>query len=304
MKSKKKKILLIVLCLFLLTGCTKTLKNDEKRPVKNIETGQVLTENIICKPTEKTTIDLYNKYEVDLDKLPTCHKFTPLSNYEGLWTSLFVKPLAWIIIKIGELLKSYGLSIIVVCLIIRLILYPFTKKTAMQSELIKKAQPEIAKIEKKYQNKTTPEDQNKKASEMMLVYQKYKINPISGCLIAFIQIPLLFAFYEAINRTPAIFEDKFLTLKLGTTPWVGITSGQYGYVILIILIFVATVFSFRKTLKDQSNQMVNMKFTLYCMLALITYSSFTIASAVGIYWITSNLFTIAQNKLVERKKVK
>ena len=62
MKSKKKKILLIVLCLFLLTGCTKTLKNDEKRPVKNIETGQVLTENIICKPTEKTTIDLYNKY--------------------------------------------------------------------------------------------------------------------------------------------------------------------------------------------------------------------------------------------------
>ena len=127
---------------------------------------------------------------------------------------------------------------------------------------------------------------------------------ISGCLITFIQIPLLFAFYEAINRTPAIFEDKFLTLKLGTTPWVGITSGQYGYVILIILIFVATVFSFRKTLKDQSNQMVNMKFTLYFMLALITYSSFTIASAVGIYWITSNLFTIAQNKLVERKKVK
>ena len=48
--------------MFLLTGCTKTLKNDEKRPVKNIETGQVLTENIICKPTEKTTIDLYNNF--------------------------------------------------------------------------------------------------------------------------------------------------------------------------------------------------------------------------------------------------
>ena len=47
-----------------------------------------------------------------------------------------------------------------------------------------------------------------------------------------------------------------------------------------------------------------MKFMLYFMLALITYSSFTIASAVGIYWITSNLFTIIQNLLVERKKVK
>ena len=65
--------------------------------------------------------------------------------------------------------------------------------------------------------------------------------------------------------------------------------------------------SFRKILKDQSaaqTQGMNMKFMLYFMLALITYSSFTIASAVGIYWITSNLFTIIQNLLVERKKVK
>jgi len=57
-------------------------------------------------------------------------------------------------------------------------------------------------------------------------------------------------------------------------------------------------------MKDQTTSAVNMKYTLYFMLAIITYSSFTIASAVGIYWITSNLFTIIQNKLVERKKVK
>ena len=95
----------------------------------------------------------------------------------------------------------------------------------MQSELIKKAQPELAKIEKKDENKNTVEDQNRKAQEMMLIYQKYKINPVSGCLLAFIQIPLLFAFYEAINRTPAIFEDKFLLYNLGTTPWVGIKNG-------------------------------------------------------------------------------
>ena len=173
----------------------------------------------------------------------------------------------------------------------------------MQSELMKKAQPELAKLEKKYENKNSTEDQNKKAQEMMLIYQKYKINPIAGCLLAFIQLPLLLAFYEAINRTPAIFEDKLLFLNLGKTPWNGISAGEYGYIILVILIFAATFFSFRKTMKDQSTQAVNMKYTLYFMLAIITYSSFTIASAVGIYWITSNLFTILQNKLVERKKV-
>ena len=304
--KKNKKIILIILILFLLTGCTKTLK-DGKKIVHNEETGQVLTENIICQPTESSTIELYEKYNIDIDKLPTCNEFTPLSNYEGLWTSLFVKPLAWVIIKIGNILNNYGLSIIVTCLIIRLLLYPFTKKTAMQSELIKKAQPELANLEKKYAHKTTPEDQNRKAQEMLLIYQKYKINPISGCLIAFIQIPLLIAFYEAINRTPAIFEDNLLFFNLGKTPWVGIMSGEYVYILLVLLIFLATLVSFKKTLKDQTinaNQGINMKYMLYFMIAIITYSSFTISSAVGIYWITSNIFTIIQNILVERKKVK
>ena len=101
-----------------------------------------------------------------------------------------------------------------------------------------------------------------------------------------------------------IFEDKFLLFELGKTPWVAITQGEYMYILLIVLIFLATLASFRKTLKDQTAQGMNMKTTLYIMLALITYSSFTIAAGVGIYWITSNLFTIIQNLLVERKKVK
>ena len=304
MKNKYSKIIIVILCIFLLTGCTKILKDDNNKIVKNTETGQTITENIICKPKNETTIEVYKQHNIDIDSLPACSKFTPLKNYEGLWTSLFVKPLAWVIIKIGLLLKNYGLSIIVTCLIIRLILYPLTKKTAMQSELMKKAQPELAKLEKKYENKTSAEDQNKKAQEMMIIYQKYKINPIAGCLLAFVQLPLLLAFYEAINRTPAIFEDKFLFLNLGKTPWNGIAAGEYGYIVLVILIFLATFFSFKKTMKDQTGSAVNMKYTLYFMLAIITYSSFTIASAVGIYWITSNLFTILQNKLVERKKVK
>lgn len=301
---KKRKILVLLLCLFLLTGCTKMLKDKDNRVVKNEETGQSITENVICKPNDKSTLEIYEEYEVDIDSLPTCDEFTPLSNYEGLWTSIFVKPLAWLIIKVGNLVKNYGLALIITCLLIRLVLYPLTKKTAMQSELIKKAQPELTKIEKKYENKTTAEDQNRKAQEMMMVYQKYKINPVSGCMLSFIQLPLLFAFYEAINRTPAIFEDKFLLFELGKTPWVAIQNGEYIYLLLVVLIFLATLVSFRKTLKDQTAQGMNMKSTLYIMLALITYSSFTIASGVGIYWITSNLFTIIQNLLVERKKVK
>ena len=301
---KKRKILVLLLCLFCLTGCTKMLKDKDNKVVRNEETGQTITENVICRPTDETTLKIYEEYELEIKDLPKCEDFSPLKNYEGLWTSIFVKPLAWIIIKVGSLVKNYGLALILTCLLIRLALYPITKKTAMQSELIKKAQPELAKLEKKYENKTSAEDQNKKAQEMMMVYQKYKINPLAGCLLSFVQLPLLFAFYEAINRTPAIFEDTFLGFELGKTPWIALQNGQYIYILLVVLIFLATLVSFRKTLKDQTGQGMNMKGTLYFMLALITYSSFTIASGVGIYWITSNLFTIAQNLIVERKKVK
>jgi len=301
---KKNKIFMFLICLLLLTGCTKTLKDDNNKIVTNEETGQSITENVICKPTDETTLSIYEEYNVDISSLPECSNFTPLANYEGLWTSIFVKPLAWLIIKVGQLVKNYGLALIITCILIRLLLYPLTRKTAMQSELIKKAQPELNKLEKKYENKTTTEDQNKKAQEMMLIYQKYKINPVSGCLLSFIQLPLLFAFYEAINRTPSIFEDKFLLFELGRTPLNAITHGEYVYLLLVVLIFLATLVSFKKTLKDQANGGIDMKPTLYIMLAIITYSSFTIASGVGIYWITSNIFTIVQNFLVERKKVK
>ena len=305
MKKRNKKIIIVLLALLLLTGCSKQLKDKDNNIVKNEKTGQAITENVLCRPTDKDTIKIYEKNGVEIEKLPKCENFTPLDNYEGLWTSIFVKPLAWVIIQIGKLVNNYGLAIILACALIRGILLPITKKTAMQSEMMKKAQPELQKLEKKYANKTTTEDQQKKAQEMLLIYQKYQINPMSGCLLAFLQLPLLLAFYEAINRTPAIFEDTFLTLKLGMTPSTAIAQGQYQYIILIVLILATTYFSFNKTMKDQSTAGAgapNMKFTLYFMLFFIGIASFSLASALGVYWIVSSLFTIAQNIYVERKK--
>ena len=307
MKNKKKKLILLLVSIFLLTGCTKTLKDEDNQVVKNETTGQSVTENIICKPTDEEMLKIYEDNGVDIEDLPECEDFTPITEYEGLWTSFFVKPLAWVILKIGQLVNSNGLAIILACLLIRIILIPVTKKTAMQSENMKKAQPEIERLEKKYANKTSQEDQTRKAQELMMVYQKYQINPISGCLLAFIQLPLLFAFLEAINRTPAIFENNFLVFQMGTTVPKGIASGNYWYIILIVLILGTTYFSFSKTLKDQSMsgaQGNQMKYTVYFMLAMIGIASFSLPTALGLYWIASSGFTILQNLWVERKKKK
>ena len=122
-KNNKWKIFLVLILLLLSTGCTKTLTDENKKPVKN---------------------------KVKLDKLPECDDFKVTSGkYQSLWESFFVKPLSYILLKIGKLVGNYGVSVIIVSLIIRLIAFPITKKTAMQSELMKKAQPELNKLQKK-----------------------------------------------------------------------------------------------------------------------------------------------------------
>ena len=315
MNNNKKtiKILLLILSLAMLTGCTNTLTGEDKKPVKYEETGKALTENVLCRPTDENVVNIYKENNVDIDKLPKCETFKPFSEYEGLWTTIFVKPLAWAIINIGLLLEKIGLgkglangfAIVISCLVIRLILYPLTRKTAMQSEKLKEVQPQLEKLEKKYKDKTSEEDQKRKAEEMMAIYSKNKINPLSSCLLSFIQIPLLFAFLEAINRTPVIFENKFLKLDMGTTISHGIMSNLwYAYIIFLLLILATSYFSFRKTLKDQTAMAKQMKGTIYFMLAMILVAAFSLPVALGIYWITSSLFTILQNMLVERKKAK
>lgn len=315
MKEKKRslKILLLIISIVMLTGCTRTLTDSDNKVVKNEETGKALTENVLCRPTDLNTIKLYEENGVKVEELASCENFQPFDEYEGLWTTIFVKPLAWVMIKIGELLGQIGLgkgfanglAIIISCLVIRMILYPVTKKTAMQSEKMKEIQPQLDKLQKKYKDKTSEEDQRRQAEEMMALYQKYKINPMSSCLLSFVQIPLLFAFLEAINRTPVIFENTFLGLEMGTTISHGIMSSDWWmYIIFLLLVLGSSYLSFRKTLKDQTGMQAQMKGTIYFMLAMIVVASFSLPVALGLYWIASSMFTVVQNVLVEGKKAR
>ena len=304
MKKQKIKIILILLILLLTTGCTQTLTDSKNKPVKDNVTGQSLTQNILCKPTNKNTIKIYEKNKVKVEKLPDCDNFKVNSGkYEGLWTSIFVKPLAFVLLKLGKLVGNYAVSLIIISLLIRLIAFPFTKKTAMQSELMKKAQPELTKIQNKYKDKQDQESLTRQSQEMMMVYKKYNISPMSGCLFSMIQLPLFIAFFEAVQRTPAIFEGKFLGLQLGTTPMVGFTTASIiGYIVLMLLIGATTYFSFK--LNATGNTLdPSMAMMPVMMVFMIIFMALFMPSALGIYWITTNLFTIFQNMLVKRSKV-
>ena len=173
----------------------------------------------------------------------------------------------------------------------------------MQSELMKKAQPELIRIQNKYKDKQDQESLTRQSQEMMMVYKKYNISPMSGCLFSMIQLPLFIAFFEAVQRTPAIFEGKFLGLQLGTTPMVGFTTASIiGYIVLMLLIGATTYFSFK--LNATGNTLdPSMAMMPVMMVFMIIFMALFMPSALGIYWITTNLFTIFQNMLVKRSKV-
>jgi YidC/Oxa1 family membrane protein insertase len=291
------------LLLISMTGCTKQLTDSNNKAVKNETTGQTLTKNILCKPTNKETIKIYEDNKVNLKKLPECKNFKITSGkYEGLWTSIFVKPLAFVLLKLGMIVKNYGISVILISILIRLIAFPLTKKAALQSEVMKKAQPELNKIQKKYANKKDQDSMMKQNQEIMAIYKKYGINPMAGCLFAFIQLPIFVAFFEAVQRTPVIFEDKFLGLQLGTTPAVGITTTTlYSYIILMIIIAVTTFLSFKMNSMGNMDD-PSMKMMPIMMSGMIIITAVFMPTGLGIYWVTSNIFTIVQNTLLKRRK--
>ncbi|MBQ6135173.1 MAG: YidC/Oxa1 family membrane protein insertase [Bacilli bacterium] len=301
--NTKLKICILLSLLLITTGCAKTLVDENKKVVKNESTGQTLTSNILCRPTNPTTKKIYEEHKVNLKKLPECSNFQITSGkYEGLWTSFFVKPLAYILLVLGNFVKNYGLSVIIVTIAIRLLAFPITKKTAMQSEMMKKAQPELNKLQKKYEGKQDSESVMKQNQEMMAIYKKYNINPMAGCLFAFLQLPIFIAFFEAVQRTPVIFEDKFLGLQLGTTPSVGITTNMfYAYLILMICIGVTTFFSLKmNAATSEDNPSMKMMPTMMTVMIIVT--AIFMPTGLGIYWVTSNIFTMVQNILVKRSK--
>ena len=214
---------------------------------------------------------------------------------------------------------NYGLAIILCTLLIRGLVFPLTKKTAMQSENMKFAQKDLEKLEKKYKGRDSQEDQMKKAQEMMTIYKKYNINPMSGCLFAFIQMPLFFAFLESLNRLPIVFEGKFLGYNLGTSPFVKIfggsldfgklvnsfSNGSWIYLLLPILVGLATFFSFKLNSGVSSGseeQQDQMKTMMNVMLVFIIFTSFSMPVSIILYWVTGSLFTVIQAYIIRRKK--
>ena len=308
MKNLKKICIVILLVLVTMTGCTKQLTNDKKERVVNDATGQTLTSNILCLPKDEQLMNKYNEnkdiLDVKLENLVVCEDMGAWKkDYDGIWTQIFVQPLSWLIVNVGKLVNNYGISVIIIGVLIRIILLPFTIKTTKQQESMKKIQPEMERLEKKYAGKDDKDSMMKKSQEMMNLYKKYNVNPMGSCLVMLIQLPIFFAFLEAINRTPAIFENYLWQYQLGTTPLFGIQHGNYWYILLLVLIILFTVLTFLQsmsTMSGNSEQQQQSRMMMIMMLIFIGIASMQLPSAIALYWVATNAFSVVQTLIIKK----
>ena len=303
--NKKIKLLgFLVLCLFLLTACVRPLK-DDKKIITNPVTKQQLTENIVCQPEDKESIKVYNKYKskVDISKLPKCSDYMIFKGkYNGLWDSFFIKPLVVLLVQIGKLIKSYGLSIIIVTLVLKLVTLPITISQIKQNKIMKEIQPELAKLEEKYAGKTDQTSIMNKTREQAAIYKKYNLNPLSTIASGVLTAVIFIAFYESIMRTPVIFENVFIGFQLGTSPLTAFNSGKYIYLILVILNVLITYLTLKITqLNTNKDSMQSMNTLFIVMPVIIGFMALVSPAALNIYWIVQSGFAFVQSYIINKR---
>src|SRR5690606_29143446 len=125
---------------------------------------------------------------------------------------------------------SFGWAIVVVTIIIRLIILPLNIKQIKSSQAMQAIQPELKALQEKYSSKDA-KTQQKLQEETMKLFQKHDVNPFSGCLPIFIQMPILIAMYHAIMRTEEIKQGTFLWFSLGSPDYIlPIIAGIFTFI--------------------------------------------------------------------------
>ena len=223
----------------------------------------------------------------------TTQKPTPIShNSSNWWDAWVVYYLSQFVLWIAKVCGgSYGWAIIIFTVIIRVILLPLNAVQINSTRKMQEIQPELKALQEKYSSKDL-ETRNKLNEETQKLYKEAGVNPYAGCLPMVIQLPVMWALYQAIWRTPELQNGKFLWMDLGKPD---------PYYILPILAAVFTFLSsYIATLSvPKSSQTTMTKMMSYAMAIMFGIWAIVFQSAISLYWVISNLFQVGQTLVLQ-----
>ncbi|MGP4077795.1 YidC family membrane integrase SpoIIIJ [Halobacillus sp. K22] len=212
----------------------------------------------------------------------------------GFWNEYIVFPLSKTLLYFADLTNgSFGLAIVIVTIIIRVLLLPLNVKQLKSSKAMQEIQPELKELREKYSSKDA-QTQQKLQQETMQLFQKNGVNPLAGCLPIIVQMPILIGFYHAIMRTSEIQTHSFLWMELGQSdPFLAILTA-------------ATTFLQQKLMMagGAAAQNPQMQMMIYIMPLMIGTFAFFFPSALAIYWIVGNIVMILQTIFIRKPMMK
>ena len=247
---------------------------------------KTLTTNLFVGPREQNVLDMANNKIAGIDETV---------DYGWFW--FLARPMLWALNALNSIVMNYGVAIIILTILLRLAMWPLTRKSYVSMMAMQKMQPELARIQKLYEN-----DKVRLQMEMMKLYQTHKTSPMSGCLPMLIQIPIFFALYKALLVSVQMRSAHFL--------WISDLAAMDPYFILPIL--MGLTMWLQQNLQTASNSntgntndaVAQTQKVMKWMPLIFTVRFAWMPAGLVLYWTISNVFGIGQMFYIKKKMVK
>ncbi len=241
---------------------------------------------------------------------------TPVSDVtkDGIFTVIFTYPLAQAINYLsGKLGVFWGITIVTLLLNVIIIALTFKSNVAMQK--MTELQPELQKIQLKYEGRTDSASQQRMAMEMNALYKKYDINPMTSMLTTFIQFPVLICMYAAVRRSAAVANGTLLGFSLDLTPREAISQKAWLLLVIYVLMIVFQFISVgitrwlstsrakkeaEKRHKHYEKPADTMALTTYGMVAFIAIIMLSWPTALSLYYMIYSVINIGKTLIIDK----
>jgi YidC/Oxa1 family membrane protein insertase len=203
------------------------------------------------------------------------------------WFTVLAKPMFWLMRQFYAVFQNYGIAIILLTIVVRILLFYPSLKSALAMEEMKAIQPQLLTVREKY--KKDPQRMNQ---EMMKLYKEHKVNPLGGCLPMVLQLPFFVALYNVLNVSIELRQAPFISF------WIKDLSVYDPFYILPVLMGVSMVVTMKMTSTTADPQQAKMM--MYMNVAFIFLFAWLPAGLL-LYITLSNVLSIVQQILVRRR---
>ncbi|KRL67253.1 preprotein translocase subunit YidC [Companilactobacillus versmoldensis DSM 14857 = KCTC 3814] len=212
------------------------------------------------------------------------------SNSTGFWDHVVLWNFSRFILWLASLAgNSSGWAIVIFTVIIRVILLPLNWFQIRSMNKQMEIQPQMKALQEKYSAKDTDTQQTLR-EETQKLYKEAGVNPVAGCLPLLVQLPVMFALYQAIYKTSELRNGSFLWMQLGKAD---------PYYIMAILAALFTFLATYISSLSQPNQNGTTKMMTYIMPIFIFVPALTFPSAITLYWVVTNAFQVLQTLVLQ-----